>query len=223
MIEELFKLKDEEYKSFTSKLIPNISKSTIIGVRVPILRKYTKEYIKNNDYNSFLNDLPHKYYEENMIHSLILSSMTNLDECLNYLDKFLPYIDNWSVCDILSLKVFKKVDKQVLLDIIKKYIYSNDVYTCRFGIKMLMTYYLDDNYKKEYLDIPLKVKINDYYVNMMIAWFYATALAKRYNDTLYILKDNKLDIWIHNKTIQKSIESYRISQEKKNYLKTLKR
>lgn len=217
----LFELQDLNYLEFHSKLIPSVDKKAIIGVRIPILRKLAKEYIKDPESDLFLKDLPHKYYDENILHALLISEIKDYDLCIKYLEEFLPYIDNWAVCDILSPKVFKK-HKEELLVKIKEWSTSKQTYVCRFGIGMLMSHYLDFDYKKGYLEIPTLIHLDDYYINMMIAWFFATALAKRWEDTIVYLEENKLDVWVHNKTIQKACESYRITPEKKKYLKTLK-
>lgn len=219
--DRLFELQDLNYLEFHSKLIPSIDKKTIIGVRIPILRKLAKKYIKDPESDLFLKDLPHKYYDENILHALLISEIKDYDSCIKYLEEFLPYIDNWAVCDILSPKVFKN-HKEELLVKIKEWSTSKQTYVCRFGIGMLMSHYLDFDYKKEYLEIPALIHLDDYYINMMIAWFFATALAKRWEDTVIYLEENKLDVWVHNKTIQKACESYRIAPEKKKYLKTLK-
>ena len=206
---ELFKLQDYKYREFQAKLIPSVNYDNVIGVRTPELRRYAKKLLKT-DYHAFLNDLPHKYFDENQLHAFIISEIKDYDECLKYIDEFLPYIDNWATCDQLSPKVFKKYYKE-LLNKIKLWISSDRVYTIRFGIKILMQYYLDDDFKIEYLDLVSSVKSNEYYVNMMIAWFFATALAKQYNHTITYIENNVLDTWTHNKTIQKAIESYRIT------------
>ena len=219
--EELFKLQDIKYKDFSSKLIPNVSKDYFIGVRTPDLRKYAKELVKEEYIDKFLNDLPHKYFDENQLHAFILSELKDYDKCIEYINKFLPYVDNWATCDQMSPKIFKKnTDK--LINEIKIWIKSKETYTIRFGICALMQYYLDDNFKKEYLDMISKIRSDEYYVNMMIAWFFATALAKQYDSTIPYIENNKLDKWVHNKTIQKAIESYRITPEQKEYLKSLK-
>ncbi len=218
---ELLKLSDEKYAEFQAKLTPTIEREKFIGVRVPVLRKFAKEYIKSGEAGEFLNKLPHMYYDENMLHSLLLSEINDYGEALTNCDKFLPFVDNWAVCDILSPKAFKK-NKEKLLYEIKRWVKSDEPYTVRFGIEMLMSHYLDGDFKSEYLNIPLEVKSDEYYVNMMIAWFYATALAKKWSDTFPIIKSQKLDKWIHNKTIQKAAESYRITDEQKQMLKELK-
>ena len=219
--EELFQLQDIKYKEFQSKLIPNVNKDNIIGVRTPELKKLAKSLFKSGDYLTFLEDLPHKYFDENQLHAFIISEFKDYDACISYINKFLPYVDNWATCDQLSPIVFKKnTDK--LINQINNWIKSNEIYTIRFGIGMLMKYYLDDNFKKEYLDLALSIKSDEYYVNMMIAWYFATALAKQYDDAILVLEKHRLNHWVHNRTIQKAIESYRITDEKKYYLKSLK-
>ncbi len=218
--DDLFSLKDEEYQVFQSSLIPTISKDTVIGVRTPILRKYAKD-MSNEVRDCFMQELPHQYYEENILHAICLSEVKDYNLFIKEIERFLPYIDNWAVCDIIKPKVVQK-DKKDFIQYIKKWINSNEVYTIRFGVDMLMTYYLDEDYRKTYLKYPLKVKSNDYYVKMVVAWYYATALAKHYDDTIVILEEKKLSKWVHNKTIQKAIESYRITLEQKEYLKSLK-
>ena len=219
---DLFKLQDIKYRDFQVKLFPTINPDSIIGVRTPILRSYAKKLIKNNNYISFLENLPHKYFDENQLHAFIISEIKDYDECILYLNEFLPFIDNWATCDQLSPKIFKK-NHERLLDQIKKWINSSETYTIRFGIGILMQYYLDEDFKIEYLKMISKVKSNEYYVNMMIAWYFATALAKQYEKTIPFIETNKLDTWTHNKTIQKANESYRITMEHKEYLKSLKR
>ena len=222
IIQELKKLSDEKYADFQAKLTPNVDRELFIGVRVPAVRKLAKEIYKSGDYAEFLAELPHKYYDENMLHGLILSEFKNYDECVAEVDKFLPYVDNWAVCDIMSPKCFKK-NKDRLIDKINEWSGSDKVYTARFGMEMLMSHYLDDDFRPEYLDIPARVHIDDYYAKMMVAWFYATALAKQWDSTIPYIKDDRLEVWTHNKTIQKARESYRITDEQKEYLKSLKR
>ncbi|MCI6705071.1 MAG: DNA alkylation repair protein [Erysipelotrichaceae bacterium] len=219
--EELFKLQDISYKEFHSKLIPTIDKNTIIGIRIPLLRSYAMKIKYTKEADKFLNTLPHTYYDENVLHALLLSEMTDYETFIKSIQAFLPYIDNWAVCDVLKPKSIKK-HKQIFIDEIKSWISSKDTYTIRFGVVMLMTYYLDEDYQKDYLNYPLQVKSNEYYVNMAISWFYATALSKHYDEVVKILKDKKLSVWVHNKTIQKAIESYRITKEQKEELKKLK-
>lgn len=222
IIDRLFELQDKEYALFQAKLTPTIDKELFIGVRVPNVRKLAKEFKDKEEEVNFIKVLPHKYYDENMLHGLLISEIKDYDLCIKEVERFLPYVDNWAVCDIMSPKVFKK-NKDLLIDKIKKWSSSSHTYTCRFGLEMLMSHFLDDSFKKEYLEIPAKIHSNEYYVNMMIAWFYATALAKKYDDTIKYLEDNRLDIWVHNKTIQKAKESFRITQNQKDYLQSLKR
>ena len=222
IINKLYKLQDKEYRDFQIKLIPNINSNTIIGIRTKELKKYAKELVKDNKYISFISDLPHKYFEENQLHAFIISEIKDYDKCIEYINKFLPYINNWATCDQMSPKIFKKYTNK-LLDQVNIWIKSNKTYTIRYSILILMKYYLDDNFKKEYLEKVCNIESEEYYVNMMRAWYYATALAKQYKDTIVYIENNKLDTWTHNKTIQKARESYRIDKDKKEYLKGLKR
>ena len=218
---KLFENQDLKYRDFHSSLIPNIDKERFIGVRTPILRKMAKDMIKDGTYKDFINDLPHYYYEENTLHSCILSLYKDLDDVLTELDIFLPYIDNWATCDLLRPKAFEK-DHDRILDKVKEWINTKDVYSIRFGIVTLLSFYLDDSFNKEINDIVLNIKHDDYYVKMAQAWYFSFALIKQYNSTIDIFRDKKLDKWIHNKSIQKAIESYRISSVDKNYLRSLK-
>lgn len=222
IVDKLFELQDTKYRLFQIKLVPNIETNTIIGVRTPELRKLAIEMVKENNYIDFLSNLPHKYYEENLIHMFIISEIKNFDKCVSLLKKFLPYIDCWPVSDQSSPKVFKKNHEKVL-PYIKKWIKSKHIYTARFGIRMLMNEFLDDDFKEEYLLLIASIKSDDYYLKMMIAWFFATSLAKQYEKTVTYLENKKLDTWTHNKTIQKAIESYRITPAQKEYLRKLKR
>ena len=219
--ERLFELQDLKYRDFNSSLIPTVDKETVIGVRTPQLRKLAKELSKDPDIEIFLRTLPHKYFEENNLHGLIIEAMKYYDRCVAEMKLFLPYIDNWATCDIISPKIFKKHLPE-LLDEIKVWIGSDHTYTVRFGIEMLMSFYLDDEFKPEYPEMVAGVKSEEYYVNMMIAWYFATALAKQYDAVLPIIEEKRLEKWNHNKAIQKSVESYRITPEQKVYLKTLK-
>ena len=216
---KLFELQDKEYQKLQYKIIPNVD--NIIGVRTPELRKLAKQLIKENNYKLFLNNLPHKYFDENQLHAFIISEIKDYDECTKYINDFLPYIDNWATCDQMSPKILKK-HKEELIKYIKVWIKSKKTYTIRFGIGMLMEYFLDENFNKTYLELVSKIISNEYYVNMMIAWFFATALAKQYEETIKYIENKNLDIWVHNKTIQKAIESYRIKESQKEYLRTLK-
>lgn len=220
--EELFSLKDEAYKDFQAKLVPTISKESIIGVRVPFLRKFAKDLIKSKKEEAFLEALPHRFYDENMLHSILLSESKKFTTCVERTEKFLPFIDNWAVCDILSPKIFKK-NREDLLPFIKKWISSKHTYTCRFGLGMLMSHFLEEDFKSEHLRLVAEVESEEYYVNMMVAWFFATALAKQWKESVLYLEEKRLSPWVHNKTIQKAVESYRISKEEKEYLRGLRR
>ena len=221
MVEELFKLQDIKYREVQIKTITNIDPDTIIGVRTPDLRKLAKELYKSNNYKDFIEDLPHKYFEENQLHSFIIFETKDYNECISRLNKFVPYIDNWATCDQGVSRLFKKHTDELLKEI-KVWIKSKETYTIRFGINSLMRYYLDDKFKPEYLEMVSKIRSDEYYVNMMIAWYFATALAKQYDSAVKYIENNKLDKWTHNKTIQKAIESYRITNEQKEYLRSLK-
>lgn len=219
--ERLLSYQDETYKEFQSKLVPNIDKETIIGVRTPQIRSIVKEIFGTEEANIFLKTLPHQYYEENLVHIFLVSKIKDYNECVKEIERFLPYIDCWPVCDQATPLVFKK-NHDKLLPYIKKWIKSNKVYTARFGIRMLMNEFLNDDFKEEYLELVSSKKGKDYYLKMMIAWFFATALAKQYNSTIKYIENKSLDPWIHKKTIQKAIESYRVSDEHKEYLKTFR-
>ena len=219
--ELLFQLQDKGYRDFHSKLIPTIPVETIIGVRIPAIRKLAKEYGKDPESVEFLKQLPHTYYDENILHALLVAEIKDYEVCVKEVERFLPYVDNWAVCDIFSPKVFRK-NKDKLIDKIREWIASGHPYTCRFGMEMLMTHFLDEDFRVEYLEIPAAVHSEEYYVNMMIAWFYATALAKQWDAAVGYIEKKCLDPWTHNKTIQKARESYRITRGQKEYLKTLK-
>ena len=219
--ELLFQLQDKGYRDFQSKLIPTIPVETIIGVRIPAIRKLAKEYGKDPESVEFLKQLPHTYYDENILHALLVAEIKDYEVCVKEVERFLPYVDNWAVCDIYSPKVFRK-NKDKLIDKIREWTASDHPYTCRFGMEMLMTHFLDEDFRVEYLEIPAAVHSGEYYVNMMIAWFLATALAKQWDAAIPYIQEHRLDPWVHNKTIQKAVESYRITDEQKNYLRTLK-
>lgn len=218
---ELKKFQDLKYRDMQVKIISTVEPSSIIGVRTPELKAMAKEILKSGDYEDFLNDLPHKYFEENQLHAFILSGMKDAESCFEELEKFLPYVDNWATCDQMSPKIFKK-HKDELLKRVKEWIRSDETYTVRFGVGMLMEHFLDDDYDEKYPEMVAKLRSDEYYVNMMIAWYFATALAKQYDTIIPYIEKKKLDKWTHNKAIQKSVESYRITDEQKTYLKTLK-
>ena len=218
---QLFGLQDLQYRDFHAKLMPTMDKEKIIGVRTPALRKFAKAYGKTEDAKDFLKVLPHQYYEENNLHGLLIEQMKDYDQCLAELERFLPYIDNWATCDLLSVKIVKK-HLDTFIKEVDRWIESDQPYTIRFGIGMLMRYYLDDFFRMEYLEKVAAVRSEEYYVNMMRAWYFATALAKQYDQILPFIEKGRLDVWTHNKSIQKAIESYRIAPEQKMYLRTLK-
>lgn len=220
-IDKLLNLQDKSFADFQAGLLPEIERSSIIGVRLPILRDVAKELIKDGSSKELMKNLPHKFFEENLLHSIFISEMKDYDECVTETDRFLPFVDNWAVCDTMSPKSFKK-NREKLLIKIKSWGESREVYTCRFGIKMLMNHFLDGDFREELLQIPASVKSGEYYVNMMIAWFFATALAKQWEPTVKYLENRSLSAWVHNKTIQKARESFRITAEQKTYLKSLK-
>ena len=219
--DRLFELKDESYRDFHSALMPTVNKYRIIGVRVPDLRRLAKELHKNGVGDEFIKNLPHTYYEEDNIHAFLIEQIKDFNAALAETDKFLPYIDNWATCDMFSPKIFAK-HPDIMLNKSIEWIKSDKTYTVRYGIGMLMRYFLDDNFRPEILEIVSAVRSEEYYVNMMVAWFFATALAKQYEKTVIYLENHFLPVWVHNKTIQKAIESNRISSETKEYLKKLK-
>ena len=221
IVEELFRMQDKDYALMQTKIIPTVAADRIIGVRTPALRTFAKSLYKDSDIDAFLSSVPHQYFDEDQLHAFILSLEKNFDKCISEVDAFLPYIDNWATCDQLSPGVFKK-EPEKLLPYIQSWIKSDRTYTVRFAIGMLMQHFLDEKFDVKYADMAAEVRSEEYYVNMMIAWYFATALAKQYELILPYLEEKRLDDWVHNKAIQKSVESYRITDEQKAYLKTLK-
>lgn len=219
--QRLFAMQDPAYAAFQAKLTPGIPAESFIGVRVPILRTFAKAFLQEKEHEAFLRELPHRYYDENMLHALLLSQLKDYDTCIAETERFLPYVDNWAVCDILSPKVFAK-HKAALLSKIRIWSAAEHTYTCRFGLEMLMTHFLDRDFRPDYLELPVAARSDEYYVKMMVAWFFATALAKQWDATLPYLEQPCLAPWTHNKAIQKARESYRITPEQKAYLNTLK-
>ena len=217
---ELFKLQDEGYREFQSALIPTVDKIRIIGVRIPELRRLSKQ-IDMKSASAFMGELPHEYYEEDNLHAFLIERITDIDLCFKELDRFLPYVDNWATCDMMAPKVVIK-DKERLLAKAYEWIASDHVYTIRYGISVLMKYFLDDDFSTEYANKVASVVSDEYYVNMMCAWYFATALAKQYDSIVPYLEEKKLPVWVHNKTISKAKDSLRISKEIKEYLNTLK-
>ena len=218
---ELFKNQDEKYRDFQAKLLPTVNPQTVIGVRTPVLRAFAKNLCKENDFYDFFDDLPHKYFDENQLHAFLISEIKDFNFCIEEVNKFLPFVDNWATCDQLSPKIFKK-HKEELLEQIKIWILSEKTYTLRFAVGMLMQHFLDEDFSLEFPKMILKIRSEEYYVKMMIAWYFATALAKQYDALLPFLENKSLEKWTHNKAIQKALESYRISAEQKKYLRTLK-
>ena len=219
--ETLFSLREEEYAAFQAKLIPNVAPERVIGVRTPALRKLAKTLRGSGQAEEFLKALPHEFFEENNLHAFLLCEMKDFEACVQAVEDFLPYVDNWATCDQMSPGVFRK-NKQALLPHIRRWIASEQCYTRRFGIGMLMSHFLDEDFREEYLSLVSDIRSEEYYVNMMIAWYFATALAKQYEAALPYLENRRLAPWVHNKAIQKALESFRVSDEHKNYLRTLK-
>ena len=217
----LFEMQDTGYRYFHARLVLTVEKEKIIGIRTPILRKFAKEFGKTERSEMFLKVLPHQYYEENNLHGLLIEQIRDYDKCLKELERFLPYIDNWATCDLLALHMMKK-HRDIFIREIYRWMESDKPYIIRFGISMLMRHYLDEEFKPEYAEKVASIRSEEYYVNMMRAWYFATALAKQYEKILPFLEERRMDIWTHNKTIQKSIESYRITQEQKDHLRTLR-
>ena len=218
----LFRLQDEEYARFQGRLIPTVSPDTVIGVRTPELRNYAKDLIKREDAKVFLNDLPHQYFDENQLHAFMISEIRDYDHCMEEVIRFLPFVDNWAACDQMSPKVFKK-HRRELSEQVRAWVHSTETYTVRYGIGMLMRHFLDEDFDEDYPEMVAGIRSEEYYINMMIAWYFATALAKQYDAVLPFIEKHRLDVWTHNKAIQKSTESRRITPEQKQYLKSLKR
>lgn len=214
-------MQDNEYRIFAAKLMPNIPFDRVIGIKTPMLRDYAKS-LSNAEAEAFMAELPHEYYEENNLHAFLIERIKDFDECISELNRFLPFVDNWATCDSMRPKMLSK-HKDKLLPQIKLWLKAEDAYTVRFAMLMLMTHYLDGDYKPEYLQLVASVNGGeDYYINMMQAWYFATALAKQYADAVVFLRERRLSRWVHNKTISKAHDSYRISSDQKKYLKTLR-
>lgn len=219
--QDLFAMQDLEYRDFHAKLMPTVEKESVIGVRVPVLRTYAKKFGKTEEVKQFLKILPHQYYEENNLHGLLIEQIKDYELCIEELERFLPHIDNWATCDLLAVRTVKNHLNSYIKKI-DRWLESEYIYTIRFGINMLMRYYLEEEFKLEYPGKVAAIRSEEYYVNMARAWYFATALAKKYDQVLPFLEEQKMDVWTHNKTIQKAIESYRITPEQKEYLRTLK-
>ena len=219
--EKLFQMQDLSYRDFHARLMPTVDKKSIIGVRTPELRKFAKEFSRTKEASEFIKVLPREYYEENNLHGFLIEQIKDYEKCIEELDRFLPYVDNWATCDMCVPKVLKKypLEMEVKID---EWMASGNTYTIRYGIGMLMRFYLDDNFRPEYLEKVADVVSEEYYVKMMVAWYFATALAKQYKAALPYIEEKRLEQWTHNKAIQKAVESRRITKEQKEYLKTLK-
>jgi Predicted DNA alkylation repair enzyme len=217
----LFALQDLKYKEFQCKLMPTVAPERVIGIRTPELRKLAKELLKESETAGFLNTLPHSYYDENNLQGFLVEQIKDYNTVVAAIDAFLPYVDNWATCDLMSPKVFKKHRPELLKDI-QRWMASERIYTIRFGIGMLMTHFLDEDFASQHLDWVAAIRSEEYYVNMMIAWYFATALAKQWDAGIPYIEQHRLDKWVHNKAIQKAVESYRITDEQKGYLRTLR-
>ena len=217
----LFALRDPAYQAFQSKLIPTMDPALVIGVRMPALRKLAKELAGTPDAEVFLKELPHRYYEENNLHGLLISALPDYAAAAAALEDFLPHVDNWATCDLLSPRAFRRHPPE-LPEQIRRWIRDERPYTVRFGLGMLMQFYLDGEFRPAYLDLAAGVRREEYYVRMMAAWYFATALAKQYDAVIPYLEERRLDRWTHNKTIQKAVESFRITSEQKAYLRQLR-
>ena len=222
IIQDLFSMQDQAYKVFHEKLIPTMDPDTVIGVRTPELRKYARSLRSTETARQFLTELPHKYYEENNLHGFLIEQIRDFDTCIAALDGFLPFVDNWATCDMLRPKCFVK-NRQALLPHIERWLSSREVYTVRYGIGMLLTHFLDDEFQEDQLARVAQIESREYYINMMIAWYFATALAKQYDAAIVYLEQGRLPLWVHNKTIQKACESYRITPEQKTFLRSLRK
>lgn len=217
---ELCNMGDSEYRKFHSALIPNVNPSAVIGVRVPQLRAFAKRIVKSEEAKIFLHELPHKYYDEDNLHAFLIEQIKDYSECICELDRFLPFVDNWATCDMCSPKILGKNPERLIEDI-RRWLKSGDTYTVRFAVNMLMKHFLDENFKEEYLQLAI-LDSDEYYLQMVSAWYFATALSKQYNSAVKVIEDYRLDKFTHNKAIQKAVESRRLSEEHKSYLKQFK-
>lgn len=219
--EKLFSFQDKEYLDFNSKLIPNVAKSSFIGVRTPDIRKIAKELVKSGKAQEYISVCEHTFFEEYSVHGSVISDIKDYDEAVKQLDRFLPYVNNWAICDTIKPVCFKKNTDRLITDV-KRWLKSGDVYTVRFAVGCLMSYYLGENFKPEYAQLVCEIKSDEYYINMMNAWYFATALCKNYEEVIGYIEDKRLSEWVHNKTISKACDSYRISDEKKDYLRGMR-
>ena len=220
--ESLFSLQDEAYKAFQEKLIPSVGPNSVIGVRTPALRRLTSDFAKTDGFLAFMSDLPHDYYEENCLHGFLIEKLNDFEQTIEALDRFLPYVDNWATCDMISPKIFSK-NKEKLFPVIKGWLSSEHIYMVRFGIVMLMKHYLDEAFSTHHLQLVANIRSDEYYIEMAQAWYFAEALIKQYESTLPYLKNETLSLFVHNKTISKACDSFRLDNEKKIFLKSLRR
>ena len=218
---ELFAMCDPDYRAFQAKLLPTVEQDSIIGIRTPALRTFAKELAKRGGDREFLDALPHRYFDENQLHAFLVSEIRDYERCIREVNRFLPFVDNWATCDQMSPKVFRK-HRRELQEEIKIWLRSGHTYTIRFGIGMLMQHFLEEDFDRAYPEMVAGIRSEEYYVNMMSAWYFATALAKQYEQILPFIENRRLDTWVHNKTIQKAAESFRITPEQKAYLKSLR-
>lgn len=217
----LYSLQDPEYRAFHSRLMPEVPMEKIIGVRIPLLRTLAKELNREGKGEVVFSSLPHETYEELNLHGFLIEYIRDYDSCVKALEQFLPYVDNWATCDMVSPKILGK-HRDRLLEQIKAWIRSDHDFTVRYGLGMLMRYYLDEEFKAEYLELAAGIKREEYYVRMMVAWFFATALYKQYDASVQYLQERRLPQWVHNKTISKACDSQRMTKEQKEYLKSLR-
>ena len=220
--ERLFALAEPGYREFTAKLVPTVPPDSILGVRSPALRALAKELHGTETAAAFLGELPHRFHEENLLHGFLIERIRDYDECAAALDAFLPFVDNWAVCDCMNPPCLRKKPERLLADT-RRRLDSGALYTRRFALRMLMAHFLDGEFRPEVLEWAAQIETEEYYLRMMQAWFFATALAKRWDETLPYIEEHRLEPWTHNKAIQKALESFRVSEERKAYLRTLKR
>ena len=219
--DRLFALQDGKFRDFNAALIPNIEKERVIGVRTPELRKLARELSGTAEASAFLGELPHFYLEENHLHGFLIERIKDYDACVAALDAFLPFVDNWATCDCIGPACFKKNHARLIGDT-RRWLESDRLYTKRFAIRMLMNHFLDEDFRPEYPGWVAGIETEEYYLRMMQAWYFATALAKQYDAVLPYIEQKRLEPWTHNKAIQKAAESFRVSDGRKAYLKTLK-
>ena len=219
--EKLCSLQNKKNAAFVARLIPNIPPETILGVYTPQLRALAREVRGSAEAETFVRQLPHTLLEENALHAFLIESIRNYDTCLFEVERFLPYVNNWATCDSLRPPVFRK-HRAALLDAVRRWLDSGETYTVRFGLGMLLTHYLDGDFEPRFLDWAADVRSEEYYVKMMVAWYFTTALCKQYDAALPYLREQRLDKWTHNMTIRKAVESRRVTETHKAYLKTLK-